>query len=253
MYIHFVKRLLDIFLSILAMPVFLAAMGLIAIVIKCDDPSAKIIFPQCRSGKDGENFTIYKFRTMTPDTPPQLAANQLTPESYNKYVTKVGKVLRKFSLDELPQIFNILKGDMSIVGPRPLVVSETELLNARKKNGVHLHRPGLTGWAQVKGRNNLSDNEKLAYDIEYCNKVSFFFDLKCLIRTIPIVITGFLGGNDRIDPKGDFAATDELVVGKDDSILTYPPTEEAEETEETEKTKETEETKESEAKEEQHT
>lgn len=223
MYIRFGKRALDIFLCILALIPALLVMVVIAVQIKMDDPRGKIFFRQTRIGKGEKTFKILKFRSMKPDTPRHLSDKEMTSEFYDKNVTKIGKILRKYSLDEIPQIFNILAGDMSIIGPRPVVRNETDLLEERKKHGVTAFRPGLTGWAQINGRNYLKDEEKLRYDIEYCQRISFLFDLECFFRTIPVVLTkkGFSEGRDRVDPKADFEVVDELRVEDELGLMTY--------------------------------
>ncbi len=207
MYIQLIKRVLDVILGIIAVVCLLLPMLIIAIAIKADDPKGTIIFKQTRIGKDGKKFKILKFRSMKSDTPRHLPNSCMTPEDYNKRVTRVGKILRKFSLDELPQVFNIIKGDMSWVGPRPVIVNETELLAARETAGLTSFRPGLTGWAQVNGRNMLSDEEKAWYDAEYVSRISLWFDIWCILKTIPLVVSkeGFTEGiGIPVDKNADF-------------------------------------------------
>jgi lipopolysaccharide/colanic/teichoic acid biosynthesis glycosyltransferase len=177
----FFKRLLDIVISlftlILLSPVFLITAILIR--IKLGSP---IIFKQERPGKNNKIFNMYKFRTMTDEK--DEFGNLLSDEIR---LTKFGKILRSTSLDELPELWNIFKGDMSIVGPRPLLVQYLKLYNSEqiKRHDV---RPGLTGWAQVNGRNTISWEEKFKLDVEYVNKISFLFDLKIVIITFLKVI-----------------------------------------------------------------
>ena len=143
----------------------LPVLFVISVVIKFECPNCGIIFKQKRYGKNSEAFVIYKFRTMKKDAPNISACEMVINQ--DKYITKFGKFLRKTSLDELPQLFNILKGDMSIIGPRPVILAEEYLQNLRKQNGSDNILPGLTGLAQVNGRNSLSDDEKAEFDAEY--------------------------------------------------------------------------------------
>lgn len=210
MYNRYIKRWLDIFLGITLLLIALIPMGVIALLIKCTDPKGSVIFRQTRVGRDGKNFRILKFRTMRSDAPHHIPSNEMSQEDYDRYVTKIGKHLRSTSLDELPQFINIINGEMSFVGPRPVVLKEHTLLNAREEAGLASFRPGLTGWAQINGRNILTDSEKAAYDAEYKERISFFFDMYCLLKTLWIAVTkkGFLAGtNDRIDANADFEDT----------------------------------------------
>lgn len=163
------------------MPVFL----LIAIAIKLDTKGA-ILFKQKRVGIHKTTFNLWKFRTMRSDAPRDLASHLLTDES--KWITRTGRFLRKHSLDELPQLFNILKGDMSFVGPRPALWNQDDLILERDRFQANDVPVGLTGWAQVNGRELLSIEEKARLDGEYARRISFFFDLRCLVETIPVVI-----------------------------------------------------------------
>lgn len=215
MYNRFLKRAFDLFLGIIAAIILFVPMLAIAVAIKVDDPKGKVFFKQTRIGRNGKKFKIFKFRSMKSDTPKHLPNHSISPEEYSKYVTKIGNILRKYSLDELPQIFNIIKGDMSWVGPRPVIVNEKELLAAREKAGLSSFRPGLTGWAQVNGRNALSDEEKARYDAEYVSHISFLFDLSCIVKTIPLVVSkeGFTEGvGMQIDQNADFESAEEFVV-----------------------------------------
>jgi len=156
----------------------------IAVLIKIDDPGPAI-FTQKRVGKDKELFKLYKFRSMktnTPDIPTHLLENP------QQYISKVGGFLRKTSLDELPQIWNIFKGDMSIIGPRPALWSQDDLIEERDKYGANDVRPGLTGWAQINGRDELEIPVKAKLDGEYIKKLSFAFDVKCFFGTIVSVV-----------------------------------------------------------------
>lgn len=206
MYARYIKRVVDILLGLIAAVLLMVPMAMIGIIIKIDDPKGKVIFKQTRIGRNGKRFKILKFRTMRSDTPKHLPNNCMTPEEYDKYTTKIGKWLRKTSVDELPQIYNIIKGDMSWVGPRPVIEKEVGLLNARRSAGLEPFRPGLTGWAQINGRNKLTDEEKADFDAQYVGKISLLFDLVCMWKTLPLVISksGFTEGCERIDRITDF-------------------------------------------------
>ncbi len=146
-----------------------------------------VLFKQRRVGAKKQLFLMYKFRSMYTCTPENTPTHLL--KNADSHITPVGKFLRKTSIDELPQLFNILVGHMSIVGPRPALPNQTELIAERDKYGANDIRPGLTGWAQINGRDELEDREKARYDGEYCRKVSFLFDVKCLLMTIGKVAT----------------------------------------------------------------
>lgn len=172
------KRLLDIVLSLLAVAILLPVFVVIVMVIKLAS-KGPAIFKQERAGKNGEPFTFYKFRTMKtevdPFGPSPKAADDLR-------LTKVGKFLRECSLDELPQLFNVLKGDMTIIGPRPLYVSQIAEWNERQKKRL-LVKPGLTGLAQISGRAELTREEKLELDVKYVETAGFWLDLKIILAT----------------------------------------------------------------------
>lgn len=184
MYKHFLKRVFDILFSLIGLIVCFIPMCIIAIVIKCDS-KGPVVFKTKRVGKDKKPFKFYKFRTMRVDAPKDCAPRLLN----GNYITRVGGFLRKTSLDELPQLLCILKGDMSFVGPRPSGFSELDLIEARDKYDVHSVKPGLTGWAQINGRDVLAANiqKKAVFDGEYVQKQSFLFDLKCLLGTVRCV------------------------------------------------------------------
>ena len=160
---------------------------LVAVMIRLDSPGPAI-FSQERMGKDGKAFTIYKFRTMTTSAPRDMAASEI--EKHGQYVTKLGSFLRRSSIDELPQLWNILKGDMSIVGYRPVVLTETKLNGLRRECGVFAVRPGITGLAQVSGRDNLSIEEKVRLDARYVARCSMKMDIRCILMTVKTVLTG---------------------------------------------------------------
>lgn len=180
------KRFFDIILSLVAIIVFSWLLIIIAIAIVVED-KGNILFKQKRIGKNKKEFYIYKFRTMKVSTPKDVPTHLLdNPESY---ITKIGGFLRKTSLDELPQLFNILKGDMSIVGPRPALWNQLDLIALRDKNGSNSVRPGLTGWAQVNGRDELPIDVKAGFDGEYIKKMSIVFDIKIILMTVVSVFT----------------------------------------------------------------
>ena len=176
-----IKRMVDIILSsigiILLSPVIVA----LIVAIKLDS-KGPILFKQKRIGIGKSHFNILKFRTMRMDTPKDTPTHLLAnPE---QYITKVGKFLRKTSLDELPQILNILKGEMSIIGPRPALWNQYDLIEERDKYGANDIRPGLTGWAQINGRDELSIEVKARLDGVYVQRMGFLFDIKCFIGTL---------------------------------------------------------------------
>ena len=177
MYRKYIKRILDCTLSLLALILLLPLMLILAILVKVKLGSP-IIFKQKRPGLNEKIFTLYKFRTMTDQTDEE---GKLLPDS--ERITKFGKILRSTSLDELPELFNILKGDMSIVGPRPLLVEYLEYYNEEEKHR-HDVRPGLTGLAQVNGRNSITWEEKFKQDISYIKKITLINDLKIVLETI---------------------------------------------------------------------
>ncbi|MEF2619798.1 MAG: sugar transferase [Clostridia bacterium] len=177
MYAKYIKRTLDLILSLMALIVLMPLMIIIGILVRINLGSP-IIFKQKRPGKNEKVFTLYKFRTMTDKR--DIDGN-LLPDEYR--LTKFGKFLRSTSLDELPELINIIKGDMAIVGPRPLLVEYLPYYTEEEKHR-HDVRPGLTGLAQVNGRNTISWEEKLKYDTEYIKQISFYSDLKIIFKTI---------------------------------------------------------------------
>jgi O-antigen biosynthesis protein WbqP len=175
------KRILDIFFSILLLAMLSPVILIIIIAIKIDS-KGPIIFKQKRIGINKSEFYILKFRTMYIDTPKDVPTHLL--ENPEKWITKVGMFIRKTSLDELPQLINILKGDMSFIGPRPALWNQYDLIEEREKYGANDVPVGLTGWAQVNGRDELPIAEKAKLDGEYANKISLWMDIKCLFKTI---------------------------------------------------------------------
>ena len=185
MYKHFFKRIIDLMLSIIGIIIFAIPMGIVALIIKREDPGPAI-FKQKRVGLYKRHFNLYKFRSMKMSTPHDVPTHLL--ENPEQYILKCGKVLRKFSIDELPQLFNILRGDMSIIGPRPALWNQDDLIVERDKYGVNDVKPGLTGWAQINGRDELEIPIKARLDGEYVEKQGFVFDCKCFFGTISKVI-----------------------------------------------------------------
>lgn len=185
MYQKFGKRLLDLILSGCAIVVLSPVYLLIALAIKLDDPGP-VFFRQKRVGIHKTHFEILKFRTMKCCTPRDVPTHLL--ENPEQYITRVGRVLRKTSLDELPQIFQIFTGKMSIIGPRPALWNQFDLIAERDKYGANDLRPGLTGWAQINGRDELPIDVKARFDGEYVKNISFLFDCKCFFGTILSVL-----------------------------------------------------------------
>lgn len=185
-YDKYIKRIIDIVLSGLAIVILIPLWVFLAIAIKIDDPGP-VFFKQKRfakEGKDGEvrYFNILKYRSMKTSTPKDMPTHMLkNPE---QYITRVGGFLRKTSLDELPQIFNIFAGHMSIIGPRPALYNQTDLYDERAKYGANSVKPGLTGWAQINGRDELEIDVKARFDGEYVKKLSFIMDLRCFFGTV---------------------------------------------------------------------
>lgn len=180
-YRSFGKRAIDIILSGLGVLVLLPVFLIIAVLIKLES-KGPVFFRQKRVGLHKKNFSIMKFRTMRTDTPKDTPTHMLT--NPDQYITKVGRFLRKTSLDELPQIFNILKGEMAVIGPRPALWNQDDLVAERDKYGANDVLPGLTGWAQINGRDELEIPVKAKLDGEYVEKMSLLFDLKCFFGTI---------------------------------------------------------------------
>lgn len=182
-----VKRAADIVLSAMGLVVLLIPMAIISAVIYLDNPG-EVFFSQYRVGRYGKRFKLYKFRTMKTETPKYMATMEL--EKPDQYITRVGKILRKISLDELPQLFNVLKGDMSLVGPRPLISDEYEIHAMRMRFGVYNLRPGVTGLAQINGRDRMSPEDKVHWDVKYLQNFGPWMDFKILFSTVPKIFGG---------------------------------------------------------------
>ena len=181
----YIKRVMDFVLALLGLMILSPIFLFLIMAIRVDSPGP-ILFKQKRVGINKSHFMILKFRTMKIDTPKDMPTHLLTnPE---QYITKVGRILRKTSLDELPQIINILKGDMSVVGPRPALWNQFDLIEERDKYGANDIRPGLTGWAQINGRDELEIPVKAALDGEYVAKMSLLMDVRCFLGTFLSVL-----------------------------------------------------------------
>lgn len=175
------KRFLDFVLSLLAFCVLSPLLAAVSLAVKLDS-KGPVVFRQKRIGKDKTHFEMLKFRTMRTDTPKDMPTHLL--KNPDAFITKVGSFLRKTSLDELLQLINIIKGEMSIVGPRPALWNQFDLIAERDKYGANAVRPGLTGWAQVNGRDELEIPEKARLDGEYVKNMSLLLDIRCILKTV---------------------------------------------------------------------
>ena len=185
MYKRFLKRLIDIVLAFMGIVVLAIPMAVFALIIKIEDPGPAI-FKQKRVGIHKTYFNVLKFRSMKLSTPHDMPTHML--DNPDQYILKCGRWMRKMSIDELPQLFNIFKGDMSIIGPRPALWNQDDLISERDKYGANDVKPGLTGWAQINGRDELEIPVKAKLDGEYVEKMSFAFDCKCFFGTIKSVL-----------------------------------------------------------------
>lgn len=185
MYAHYMKRVIDFVLALLGLIILSPVYLIIIIAIKLDS-KGPVLFEQERMAQNKTSFKIYKFRTMRVDTPHNMPTHMLAHAG--SFITRVGKILRKTSLDELPQLLNILKGEMSIIGPRPCLLNQTDLIAARDEYGANAVKPGLTGLAQISGRDELPIPVKAKYDGDYCQKITFIGDAKLFLGTILSVL-----------------------------------------------------------------
>ena len=185
MYRKYIKRLIDIVLSSLAIVILAIPMAIFAVIVKLDS-KGPVLFWQKRVGLHKQTFMMPKFRSMYTETPSDMPTHLLSDPQ--RWITPVGKVYRKLSIDELPQIFSIFTGKMSIIGPRPALWNQDDLIAERDKYGANDVRPGLTGWAQINGRDELEIPVKAKLDGEYVDKMSFLFDCKCFFGTIAAVL-----------------------------------------------------------------
>ena len=210
MYTH-VKRILDILLSLVALVILSPLLLIVAAIVRITSPGP-VFFMQKRVGKGKTHFMIYKFRSMRTDAPKDQPTHLLKDPT--AYITPVGLFLRRSSLDELPQLINILKGEMSVVGPRPALWNQFDLIAERDKYGANDIRPGLTGWAQINGRDELPIDVKARLDGEYVRRMSFWFDARCVLGTVLKVLRseGVVEGS-QADARSDNQATTQ---GKED-------------------------------------
>ncbi|MBS5111740.1 MAG: sugar transferase [Coprobacillus cateniformis] len=184
-YNNYIKRVIDFILSLVGLILLSPVFIILCLWIKLDS-NGPILFKQKRFGKNKTFFYIYKFRTMRTDTPSDMPTHMLSDP--DQYITKAGKFLRKTSLDELPQIINILKGEMAIIGPRPALWNQNDLIAERDRYHANDIKPGLTGWAQINGRDELEIEVKAKLDGDYVKHMSFLFDMKCFFGTITSVL-----------------------------------------------------------------
>lgn len=196
MYREYGKRIEDVSIALAALVILGLPMLLVAAAIRLTS-KGPALFRQKRFGKDKQLFTVYKFRTMSTKAPKNMPTNSFT--NADSYITPLGGVLRKLSIDELPQLLNVIKGEMSIVGPRPVIKTEKKLISLRQKYHANSVKPGITGWAQVNGRDDLDDQRKAEMDGEYVQQLSFLTDVKIMIKTIGAVLmmSGHTEGNER--------------------------------------------------------
>lgn len=192
------KRVADVCLALILAVVLSPVLVLIALLVKASSPGA-VLFRQRRIGRHRREFMMLKFRTMREDAPHDTPTHLLSDPM--AHVTPLGSILRRTSLDELPQVWNVLRGDMSFVGPRPALWNQYDLIAEREKYGANDVRPGLTGWAQVNGRDELPVDEKARLDGYYVEHMSVAFDIGCILRTLTAVVTargvaeGWTGGS----------------------------------------------------------
>lgn len=180
-----IKRIFDAFFGVLLLICLSPLMLVLAIWIKLDS-KGPVLFKQERVGRNGKRFTIYKFRSMSDDAPHQMATSEF--DTALSYVTRSGQLMRKTSLDELPQLVNVVKGEMSFIGPRPLIPKEEKVLRLRHANGAESLAPGITGLAQVRGRDEVTDTQKADYDGEYAGNVTLRGDFSILVETVLAVL-----------------------------------------------------------------
>lgn len=184
---RYVKRAMDIVGAVVGLVLMAVPMVLVAVAVKLDS-RGPVFFRQLRMGRHSVPFVCYKFRSMVTSAPKECAANDLQDRAH--VVTRVGNFLRKSSLDEVPQLWNVLKGDMSLIGPRPLILNETWINEERARRGVYELQPGITGLAQICGRNQVSDRDKVYFDEYYLTHYGMWLDVKILFGTVLYVLLG---------------------------------------------------------------
>ena len=185
MYRKYIKRLLDLILSFFSLIILGIPLILFAVIIKLTS-KGPVLFWQKRLGANKTTFMMPKFRTMYTDAPPEMPTHLLSDP--NRWITPAGRIYRQFSIDELPQLFSIFTGKMSFIGPRPALWNQTDLIAERDKYGANDIRPGLTGWSQINGRDELEIEEKARLDGEYAERLSFLFDCRCFFGTVAAVL-----------------------------------------------------------------
>lgn len=190
-----VERLLAVLALIVLSPLFLV----VSIAQKISAPNESVFFLQKRVGKDAHCFYIIKFRTMKSFAPPNVATGEL--EHPEHYISKLGSFLRNTSIDELPQLINVVRGEMGLIGPRPLVYTERQIRFLRRWYGIYQVKPGITGWAQVNGRDTVDIYDKVFYDREYIQKVGLLFDIKVIVKSIAVVLGHYGIIDGKIDPQ----------------------------------------------------
>lgn len=193
----YIKRACDIIVSLAALVILFPLFLLVIIIIKFDSPGP-VLFRQERYGKDKKHFTVYKFRSMSISAPCNVPTNDF--HNARTYITGVGRIIRKLSIDELPQLVNIIQGHMSLVGPRPVVLTEVNLIHEREKYGANSIKPGLTGWAQVNGRDEIDDIIKAEMDGHYVANFGPIIDIKCILKTASAILfaKGHVEGSERV-------------------------------------------------------
>ncbi len=192
----YIKRFIDFTLALLLLVILFPMFIIISLLIKCTS-SGSAIFTQYRMGYKGNSFKLYKFRTMMEDAPANVATRDISDP--DRYITKIGKILRTTSLDEIPQLINILKGEMSFIGPRPVILNEKELIDLRAQCGVDNVRPGISGFAQINGRDRVSIQQKINFDKYYADNISLWLDTKIFIKTIFYVFSSQDIVNGKVD------------------------------------------------------
>jgi len=178
----FIKRTIDIIVPIIGLIILSPLILFVSILIKIDS-TGPVFIKQKRIGKDNKIFIMYKFRTMKIGTP-EVAKEILLKQGFDLYLTRIGKILRRTFIDEIPQLINVLMGKMSLVGPRPALYNQYDLIELRKNLGIHKIKPGITGWAIISGGEDLTLEEKVKCDLFYLNNMSLIFDIKIIIKTI---------------------------------------------------------------------
>lgn len=203
-----IKRIGDLIIASLAIVLLLPLLVITYVLTKLESPGPAL-FRQKRYGKDKKIFTVYKFRSMHTTAPLNVSTNDF--HDAHAYITRVGRIIRKLSIDELPQLINVIQGNMSLVGPRPVVLTETRLIDERDKHGANAVKPGITGWAQVNGRDELDDITKAELDGYYVDNFGLKMDIRCVLKTIWVIlsIAGHVEGHESVAKDNDQIAAGE--------------------------------------------